>query len=117
MLKNYLQQKNKEIDEMFIVGNMQFQGLANDKLTPDKLKEYFHQSHLELIEQVKKMCEESKKDLKWFEENHFIAEYGHPNYDKEADRWVGVTAKDCYNKALKHIISKLSEVDYKDKQE
>lgn len=31
---------DKEVDEMFVVGNMRFSGLSNDKLTPDRLKAF-----------------------------------------------------------------------------
>lgn len=58
---------------------------------------------------VKKM-EGKKKDLKWFEDNYFTAENAYPSYDKVNDRWVGVTAKDCFNAGISAAVEVVKKI-------
>jgi len=57
-LETIIARQEKQIQEMFVVGNMKFQGLANDKLTPEALKDFHYASIKEILEGLL----ESEKD-------------------------------------------------------
>ena len=56
----------KEVDEMFIVGNMKFAGLANDKCTPQGVKELCHKLAHKIKEDTEKeVVEKLVKELEY----------------------------------------------------
>lgn len=59
-------------------------------------------------ERIAKKIEGMKKNAAWFEDNYFTAENAYPSFDKKADQWVTITAKETYNKALNEVVSLLT---------
>lgn len=56
----------------------------------------------------KAAIESELKNTQWFEDNYFTPENAYPSFDKKEDMWVTVTAKECWNKALRSILEKMS---------
>lgn len=78
-LKQFQEKGGKEVDNMFIVGNMKFSGLNNNKLTPQSLKLFLSQQtslayelgKKEMLEMVLKGIEE--EDKRWNSNGEFYA--------------------------------------------
>ena len=89
MLNQFLKNKEKEFDEKFGDNFVWWQECIAEMRIGDpdfnRLKQFLHQSHIELINEVKKICSDNLHTV-------YTGEY-----------------KDGYNQAIFDIISKLSE--------
>lgn len=82
-------------------------GKSHYLLFKEDLFKLITQNQNKLTLSILSEVEEKRKDAKWFEDNYFTAENAFPTYDREKDRWVSVTAKETYNKALSDISTHL----------
>jgi len=57
----HIEKIEKESEDLFVVGNMRFKGLANDKLTPDGLKSFLRQAHTSFIQDLIQRVEGERK--------------------------------------------------------